>query len=123
MNVVLWVVACVLGAAFVLAGAMKSTQPKEKLHDKMPWVDDISTGTLRLIGITEFLGGLGLILPGATGIAPILTPLAACGIALIMLLGAGVHVRRKEFNALPVNAVMFALAVFVAWGRFGPYSF
>ncbi|MCU1643001.1 MAG: DoxX family protein [Nocardia sp.] len=123
MNVALWIVASVLGVAFVLAGAMKSTQPKEKLAEKMPWVQDVSTGTLRLIGITELLGGLGLVLPAWTGIAPVLTPIAASGIALIMVLAAGVHVRRKEFNALPVNAVLLALAVFVAWGRFGPYSY
>ncbi|MCU1647467.1 MAG: DoxX family protein [Nocardia sp.] len=123
MNVALWIVASVLAVAFALAGVMKSTQPKEKLAEKMPWVQDVSTGTLRLIGITELLGGLGLVLPAWTGIAPVLTPIAASGIALIMVLAAGVHVRRKEFNALPVNAVMLALAVFVAWGRFGPYSY
>lgn len=123
MNVALWVVAIVLGLAFVAAGVAKSTQPKERLNEKMPWVEDVTPAQLRLIGIVEFLGGLGLILPAWTGIAPVLTPLAASGIALIMALAAVVHIRRKEYAALPVNAVMFALAVFVAWGRFGPYAY
>ncbi|WP_330180017.1 DoxX family protein [Nocardia sp. NBC_01503] len=123
MNVALWVVAIVLGLAFVAAGVAKSTQPKEQLNEKMPWVEDVTPAQLRLIGIVEFLGGLGLILPAWTGIAPVLTPLAASGIALIMALAAAVHIRRKEYAALPVNAVMFALAVFVAWGRFGPYAY
>lgn len=123
MNVALWIVAIVLGLAFTAAGVAKSTQSKEKLNEKMPWVEDVSPNTLRLIGITEFLGGLGLILPAWTGIAPILTPIAASGIALIMALAVVVHVRRKEYVALPINAVMFALAVFVAWGRFGPYAY
>ncbi|MRH87519.1 DoxX family protein [Nocardia sp. SYP-A9097] len=123
MNVALWVVAIALGLAFALAGAAKSTQSKEQLHEKMPWVEDVSPAQLRLIGIVEALGGLGLILPAWTGIAPMLTPLAASGIALIMAFAAAVHVRRKEYAALPINAVLFLLAVFVAWGRFGPYSY
>ncbi len=122
MNVFLWIVQIVLGAAFILAGVMKSTQPKEKLAPKLPWVQDFSPATVRLIGIVELLGGLGLILPAATGIAPILTPIAATGLALIMVLAALTHVRRKELPAVGVNAVLFALAAFVAWGRFGPHG-
>jgi uncharacterized membrane protein len=123
MNVALWIVQAVLAAAFGLAGVMKLTQPREKLAKSLPWVEDVSDGTLRLIGVTEFAAALGLILPAATGIAVWLTPLAACGIALIMVLAVRVHARRKEPGAIATNAVLLALAVLVAWGRFGPYSF
>ena len=58
-----------------------------------------------------------------TGIAVWLAPLAACGIVLIMVLAAGLHARRKEPGAIATNVVLLVLAVFVAWGRFGPYSF
>ena len=78
---------------------------------------------LRLTGVAELAGALGLILPAATGIAVWLTPLAACGIALIMVLAAGLHARRREPSGIAVNVVLLALAVLVAWGRFGPYSF
>jgi uncharacterized membrane protein YphA (DoxX/SURF4 family) len=123
MNVVIWIVQIVLGLAFILAGFMKSTQPREKLSAQMTWVEDYSGQQVKLIGIVEVLGGLGLILPAWTGIAPILTPLAATGLAIVMVLAAVVHVRRKETNRTPVNAVLFALAVFVAITRFGPYSY
>lgn len=122
MNVALWIIQSVLAVAFGLAGLMKGTQPKEKLRKNMPWVDDVSTGTLRLIGVTELAGALGLILPAATGIAVVLTPLAACGLALTMVLAAVVHIRRNEYSSISANVVLFALAVLVAWGRFGPYS-
>lgn len=123
MNVVLWIVQGLLAAAFGMAGIMKSTQPKEKLADRLPWVADFSPATVRFIGIVELAAALGLILPALTGIAPILTPLAATGLAVVMVLAAIVHVRRKEPSGIAINAVLFALAVFVAWGRFGPYSF
>ncbi|MGP3921087.1 DoxX family protein [Nonomuraea sp. 10N515B] len=123
MNVVLWIVQAILAAMFGMAGVMKSTQPKDKLAPKLPWVEDFSTGTVRLIGIAELAGALGLILPALTGIAPVLTPLAATGLAVVMVLAALTHVRRKEPAAIAFNAVLFVLAAFVAWGRFGPYSF
>lgn len=123
MNVFLWIVQIVLAAAFVLAGVMKATQPKEKLTPNLPWVEDFSLGTVRLIGVAELLGGLGLILPAATGIAPVLTPIAATCLAVVMVLAAITHIRRKEPSGVAVNAVLFLLAAFVAWGRFGPWSF
>lgn len=123
MNIVLWIVQAVLAVAFVLAGVMKATQPKEKLAPKLPWVEDFSVGTVRLIGVAELLGGLGLILPAATGIAAVLTPIAATCLAVVMVLAAITHIRRKESSGVAFNAVLFLLAAFVAWGRFGPWSF
>jgi DoxX-like family len=123
MNIALWIVQAVLAMAFGLAGVVKTTQPREKLAKSLPWVQDVSGGTLRLIGVTESTAALGLILPAATGIAVPLTPLAACGIALIMVLAARLHARRNEPSAIATNVLLLALAVLVAWGRFGPYSF
>jgi hypothetical protein len=123
LNVTLWIVQAVLAVAFGLAGVLKATQPREKLAKSLPWVQDVSDGTLRLIGVAEFAAALGLILPAVTGIAVWLTPLAACGIALIMVLAARLHARRKEPGAIATNVVLLALAVLVAWGRLGPYPF
>lgn len=123
MNVALWVVAGILAAMFATAGVMKATQPKDALAEKLPWVADFSPNTVRFIGVVEFLGALGLILPAWTGIAPILTPLAATGLAVVMALAAITHARRKEPSAIAFNLILLAAAVFVAWGRFGPYSY
>lgn len=123
MNVFLWILQAVLAAMFAMAGVMKSTQPKDKLVEKLPWVADFSPATVRFIGIVEFAAALGLILPAATDIAPVLTPLAATGLVVVMILAAITHTRRKEPSAIAFNAVLLALAAVVAWGRFGPYSF
>ncbi|WP_329333478.1 DoxX family protein [Streptomyces sp. NBC_01352] len=123
MNVFLWIVQAVLAAMFSMAGVMKSTQPKEKLAGQLPWTADFSQGTVRFIGIVEFAAALGLILPAATGIAPVLTPLAASGLVVVMVLAAITHGRRKEPGAIAFNAVLLILAALVAWGRFGPYGF
>ncbi|MEU1194527.1 DoxX family protein [Streptomyces sp. NPDC005859] len=123
MNVFLWIVQAVLAAMFAMAGVMKSTQPKDRLVGQLPWTADFSQSTVRLIGIVEFAAALGLILPAATGIAPVLTPLAATGLVVVMVLAAITHARRKEPGAIAFNAVLLILAALVVWGRFGPYSF
>lgn len=122
MNVFLWIVQAVLAAAFGMSGVMKATQPKEKLTPRLPWAADFSAGTVRLIGVAELLGALGLILPAATGIAPVLTPIAATGLAIVMVLAAATHIRRREPSGVAFNAILFVLAALVAWGRFGPYG-
>lgn len=123
MSTVLWVFQAVLAAAFLMAGLMKMSQPKDKLAPKLPWVDDFSVGTVRFIGVAEFFGAVGLILPAATGILPILTPSAATALAVVMALAAYTHGRRREPSGIAFNAVLFVLLAVVAWGRFGPYAF
>jgi DoxX-like family len=122
MNVALWVIAGLLAAAFLGSGLMKVSRPKEKLAASgMKWTDDFGSGTVKLIGTLEILGAVGLILPGVTGIATVLVPLAAVGLALIMVGAAVIHRRRGEAQMIVGNIGLLVLAAFVAWGRFGPY--
>lgn len=124
MNIVLWIIAGILAAMFLTAGVLKLTQPKEKLlASNMKWVEDFSGSTVKFIGTMELLAGLGLILPAALDIVPILTPLAATGLGIIMIGAIGTHARRKEPQNVAVNVVLLALAAVVAIFRFGPNSF
>jgi uncharacterized membrane protein YphA (DoxX/SURF4 family) len=124
MNLALWIIAIVLAVAFTGSGLMKLVVPKDKLVTAgQGWAQDYSPTNIRLIGLVEVLGAVGLVLPAALHIAPILVPLAAVGLALVMVGAIVVHARRKEPMNIAVNVVLIALAVFVAWGRFGPYSF
>ncbi|MGB7868030.1 MAG: DoxX family protein [Mycobacterium sp.] len=124
MNLALWIVAIVLAATFAGSGLMKLLVPKDKLvNSGQGWAQDYTPTNIRLIGFVELVGAAGLILPAVTHIAPILVPLAAIGLVLVMVGAAMVHARRKEAMNIGVNAVLLALAVFVAWGRFGPYTF
>jgi uncharacterized membrane protein YphA (DoxX/SURF4 family) len=124
MNLALWIIAIVLAVAFAASGLMKQFVPKDKLVTSgRGWAQDFSPTGIRLIGLAEILGAIGLVLPAAVHIAPILVPLAAVGLALVMAGAAVVHARRKEAPMVAVNVVLLVLAIVVAWGRFGPYSF
>src|SRR4051794_26061545 len=97
MNILLWIIAGLLAAAFLASGVMKLTQPREKLAASgMGWAQDFKAGTIKLIGALEVLAGVGLILPAALGIAPVLVPLAALGLVVVMIGALAVHGRRKE---------------------------
>lgn len=124
MNIALWVVAGLLAAAFAAAGLMTLTQPKPKLAAAgMGWVAAVPAGGVGGIGALKVLAAVGLILPAALNIAPVLVPLAAVGLVLLMVGAAVTPARRSEASMIPVNLVLLALAVFVAVGRFGPEKF
>jgi len=117
LHIALWVAQILLAAAFGMAGVMKSTQPIADLAAQLVWPGAVPEALVRFIGISELAGAIGLVLPAATRIQPGLTPLAALGLIVVMLLAAGFHVTRGELFALPINLALAALAAFIAWGR------
>ncbi|HZO66317.1 MAG: DoxX family protein [Kribbellaceae bacterium] len=124
MNIALWIIAGLLAGAFLASGAMKLIHPKEKLAASgLGWTEDFSAGTVKTIGILEVLAAVGLILPAALDIAPVLVPLAAIGLVLLMVGAFITHLRRREAQGIAVTLILLALAAFVVWGRFGPQSF
>ncbi|MFG2293998.1 DoxX family protein [Streptomyces sp. NPDC048603] len=126
MNIALWAVAGVLAAAYLLGGAYKVITPKEKIAAagaSARWADDFSAGGVKTIGALEVLAAVGLVLPAVLDVAPVLVPLAALGLVLLMVGAAITRMRRHEYGLVVVDLVYVVLAAFVAWGRFGPESF
>jgi DoxX-like family len=81
------------------------------------WYAAVPQPLIVFIGICEVLGGVGLILPAMTRVKPKLTPLAAAGLTLTMILAAGFHITRGEYELVPANLVLGAVAAFIAVGR------
>jgi len=121
MNVALWIVRGLLAFAFIAAGVMKLfAYEKYKIQSEKNGPTGITRGLTTFIGIAEIAGSLGIVLPMAINIAPWLSLWAAVGLATIMLLGIGFHVRRRES---PIAAViLFLLAAFVVYGRFSHWG-
>ena len=124
MNTALWIVAGVLAFVFAGSGSMKLVLPKEKLVAQgLGGLADVDPNAIRGIGAAEVAGAIVLIVPPLVHILPVLTPLAALGLAVVMVGAIVVHGRRKEYPNVAVNVVLLGLALFVAWGRFGAYAF
>lgn len=102
---------------FLMAGTFKTFSPIPELAVKMPWVTEYSEGMVRFVGISELLGGLGIILPSMLRIKPFLTTVAGFALGLVMILAAAYHISKSEFSALPMNFILGGLALYVAWAR------
>ena len=116
MNTSLWIAQAILGAMMITIGIVKTFQPIEKLS-KLSWTTHSSEGFVRFVGISEILIGAGLVLPQLTGILPLLTPLAALSLCMIMVLAIAEHVKHKESHEIGKNVTIILLAAFVAVGR------
>jgi len=123
MNIALWIIAAVLAVLFLASGVQKLVTPREKLAKTMQWADRFSTPAVKAIGVAEVLAAVGLIVPAALGIAPILVPLAATGLVLLMVGAIVTHLSLHEMQPLAMNLTLLALAAVVAWARFGPHAF
>jgi len=126
MNLALWIVAGLLAAQNLVGAGAKWFIPKDKfagMFSNWKYAEEFTPGNLKALGVLEALGAVGLILPAVLGIAPILVPIAASGMALYMSGAMATRLRRGEYAVMVGDLVVLALCVFVAWGRFGPESF
>jgi uncharacterized membrane protein len=118
MNIALWIIGGLMALFVGAAGLVKLVRPIAEIQ-KMPWAAKMTANSIRLIGVAEVLGALGLVLPLATGIAQILTPIAALCLAALMVGAAVTHVQIKDPRSASVTTIVIAsLLVIVAIGRF-----
>ena len=117
MNTNLWIIQTLLAAFFIMPGFGKISNSKQKHIEEGHLKEENSIIPIRLLGILELLGCIGIIVPWLTGIIPILTPITAACFCLIMLSGIVVHIKKKEYKMLPMLVVVFILAALVAYYR------
>ncbi|MFD5625303.1 DoxX family protein [Streptomyces sp. NPDC127072] len=115
MHVAYWIVAALLAVFYVYAGGKKILQSPDELRPMMGWVDTVPLPLVRLIGVLEVLGALGLLLPPLTGIAVPLAVAAAAGLVLVQIGGMTLHLSRGEVREIGLNIVLLALAAVAVW--------
>ncbi|GGS79045.1 DoxX family protein [Nonomuraea spiralis] len=121
LNGALWSLQALWGFFFAGSGFGKVLLYDDALYATAPqavaWYAAVPQSLIVLIGILEVLGGIGLILPAMTGVRPNLAPLAAAGLTLTMILAAGFHIMRGEYELVPANLLLGGVAAFIAVGR------
>lgn len=117
LHVALWIVQALLALTLAGGAAWKFATPIPELASKMPWIGEVSPAFLYMTATFDLLGGLGVLLPSLTRVAPKVTVLAALGCAALMVCALVFHVSRGEAANTPFNVFVLALALFVAWGR------
>ena len=121
MNNALWTLQVLWGVFFSLNGFGKVLCYNAVLWNQslreVPWLSAVPQDLFIFIGVCEFLGGIGLILPALTGVKPKLTPFAAFGLTLVMILAAVFHIARGEYIYVPINLVLGGVSAWIAYGR------
>ena len=117
LGFTLWLAQGALALFFLMVGYAHALVPYDEVAQQATWMKDVPRMLGRFIGSAELAGGLGVIIPAATRIAPSLTPLAALGLGTIMTLAIPFHVVRGEASVVWIHAILAVLALFVAWGR------
>lgn len=121
MNITLWIITIVAGLAYAAGGTnllLRSRESYRSIGATQHWVDDFGDGHLKVIATIKLVGAIGLVLPAATGVAPVLTPVAACGLALFMAGAATTRFRRSEWFYMAGDVVYLGVFAFLAWGWF-----
>lgn len=118
MNTILWIIQGLLSTFFIMPGYGKISGSKEKHVADGHLKPNNSIIPIRILGVLELLGCIGIIVPWLLGIAPILTPMAATAFCSIMLAGMFVHAKKKEYKMLPMLIIVFILSTVVAYFRF-----
>lgn len=116
-NITLWIIQGLLSVSLVWGASMKLFQPIEKLALTWPWVAQISESLVKLTGIIDLLGSIGIIAPTLFKIKPRLTVIAAWAIVLLIICASAFHILRGEASLIGANIVFAIMAGFVAWGR------
>ena len=119
-NLLLWIGQIVLALAFLGVGYTHTLGFEQaSARPGMTWLVAVGRDRMRIIGVLEILGAIGLILPAATGVLPWLTPVAATALAVLMVLAIVLHARRPdEGRNIVLNVILGAIASLVAYGRF-----
>jgi uncharacterized membrane protein len=121
MSALLWVLQIVLALAFLPLGVLTVRRSRAQLMAVAPWVEDFPEPVVTTIGVLEILGALGVVLPGVLGVRPVLVPVAATGLAILMIGAIVERLTRHEFDQISAPAALLVAATAVAIGRFGPW--
>jgi uncharacterized membrane protein YphA (DoxX/SURF4 family) len=112
MNKFLWVLQTLLAVLFAFSGIVKFLMPIEQMTQNT----SLPPLFVYFIGVMEVLGAIGLILPALLLLLPVLTPIAACGLTIIMAGATVISLPKGKMAIFPF--VIGLLALFVAYGRF-----
>jgi hypothetical protein len=116
MHVLVWVLQGFVAVVVALTGSVKLALPRERLATRMHWAAAWPRWRIKLLGLAEVLGAVALIVPAATGIAPVLTPIAA--LCLAGLMGGAVQTHRRLGEGVAPALVLGLLCLSVAAAHF-----
>ena len=113
MKYALWTTQVLLAALFVFGGIAKLTMPIEEITAAVP----LPGWFIQFIAVAEVLGAIGLVLPSLLRIYPVLTPIAAMCLVVIMVGAVSITIATMDVPSATFPFVTGLLLAFIAYGR------
>jgi len=124
MNTVFWVLQIILSIKLVsVAYTHGLRQDKASMQEAIRKFGDLARPMLAIAAGGTLLGAAGLVIPGALGEMSWLTPWIAAVVVGMLLVSIVLHVRGREQPKIWVSLILCAMAVAVAYGRWGVAPF
>jgi hypothetical protein len=117
LNIVSWTAQALVAVSFIAGAYIKLSFPISELASMWPWAGSLPVLAVRVLGVVDLAGGVGIILPALTGIKPRLTVFAALGCVMLQICAIVFHLGRGEVDVLPVNIFLLGLSSIVLWIR------
>lgn len=117
MNILLWILQIVLAWLCIAGGAFQMFKI-EQLRKNVAAMRALPRGLWAFLGAIGCLAGLGLILPGATHVLPVLTPVAAAIVAAESVLITAFYIHYSDASPMIYSVAMAIMAAFISYGRF-----
>lgn len=116
MNILLWILQVVAALLYGASGVMKVFM-FDKISEDVRSFDALPRQAWMALGILELVCTVGLIVPSAFHVRPVLTVVAATFLAIESLVFIGVHVKYREGIPTIVSGVLGLSMAFIAYGR------
>jgi uncharacterized membrane protein YphA (DoxX/SURF4 family) len=114
MTATIWILKAVIASIFTFTGIYKIFLPKAKLLAKgMKGLIDLDEKQIKVAGLLEFLGAVGLVLPTLLNIYPVLSAISALCLSLTMIVAGRINYKLK-LSIIP-NIVIFIICILIAY--------
>ncbi|HRN41351.1 MAG: DoxX family protein [Flavobacteriales bacterium] len=117
MDIIISVLQISLAGVFAYTGLTKIIKGKVAFSNSKSWEADYSASTLKFFGFLEVLGAIGLLAPHYLNVLPILTPVAATALAMVMAGAILAHIRREEHKMIFLNIIIIFLLAGIGFER------
>lgn len=112
-----WLGQIVLAGIFGTLGYFNITDPIERAIEGLGWLSTVPPEVVRIVGVLQIIGAVGVIVPWALRVIPHLTSLAALGLAFLEFLTIEFHLGQGLWGMLPADFALLSLALIIAWAR------
>ncbi len=114
MEIIIWIIKILTAVVFAFTGINKLILPKEKLVEKgLTGLINLKNFEIKIAGLLELMGAIGLILPSVLNIYPFMSGISALCLGLTMIVAGWIN--KKQNHSIAINIIILLICTFIAF--------